>query len=535
MKKNVSKRMRKPAFWVMGSTLALLSLTAPALADNVGTSVYAVDSQTKSNTGSSTASAAIQTAATSVDISAISDAEDAGKRIISFSVSNLKDATDIDFFSYRKTATGTALYSKATGTYTSGQYSIAIELPPKPEEYVLEASYKRPDNSRVVIATRASSDKEWKLAKNAAVGGSEKTVRGDKVLTDVASTDAAGKATVTFQVSEGKTPVDLDVIVYKKTDNGRTIYTKKNGSYNAGKQSVEVDLPKNNDLYSLEIVQNTAKDVSIVLWGKESGGAWKPVNGSSAELSAVVMKKLNVTLVPTDKTTNTWSWIAENTSDSVVNLNWRIEGTDLGGSNKIQPGEKVTLAENHGEAQHMVVSEHQGYEIIGSSGTSGSKTPGSSNGNGTGSGTGSGGSGSGTGGSGSGSGSGSGTNGSGSGSDSGSGTGGSGSGSGSGTNGSGSGSGSGSGTGGSGSGSGSGTGGSGSAGSGSGAPAPTVPAGGDGTGGIKAGGVPVLSKPSDADLSVLPKTGEKAPYGMYAAGALLTLAGSLLLRRKGRS
>jgi LPXTG-motif cell wall-anchored protein len=196
--------------------------------------------------------------------------------------------------------------------------------------------------------------------------GSASTTVSAAAISDVSHTSKSGKGTISFTVAQDTSSADLEFTCYKITGNVKTVFSKIKGNYSAGKHSVDLDLPDNTDQCDLVISSQNADSSTNVLWSREAGGSWKAwKKGEVSNWATIVSQKLMVTCTLIDKDSKTWSYKVKNPNSKSVTFNWMLEGTTQSGQKTIGAGDEITLTSIQGGTQNLLVNVpgEQGYDI----------------------------------------------------------------------------------------------------------------------------------------------------------------------------
>lgn len=407
MRWTMKENMKKPAILVMGSTLAFFSLASPMMAseskiEQIMTQETTIQGSSKTEViktevnGNTDIDVKVKTSTDSKDqdtevkseaqvkseikvdgdtkeklkflkedlIAEVSKNMISGEGKVNFTIKEGKDPVELEFVAYKKSGKDKIIHSKAKGKYSAGRYTLNLNLPDS-DKYDVEISYLSEDNSRVLLWNR-------EFVVRGAVSKPEPKVMGTVLVTGVSDASLSGKGKINFTVPEGDGPVELEFICYKKSDNGKIIYTKTKGTYSAGQHTIDLDLPKDSEgKYELEISNKTNIDSEIVIWNREAGAIWKAalqgdtsVNAERDEMD-ITLKKLLVNSVLIDKEGKKWTWHVKNPNDAAVTFTWKLEGSDEGGTKTIEAGEELVLTASEGDSPklQLAVTGEQGYEV----------------------------------------------------------------------------------------------------------------------------------------------------------------------------
>jgi LPXTG-motif cell wall-anchored protein len=198
MKKN-RKQYKKPAFLVMGSTIALFTFAAPMMAhdltdskhitDSIKTNITDVkalpdvqfksstyikeqaeidnkkdkaDSKMKAQTESASKSQAEAnngkanvTVSEDSDITDVSNTTINGKCVITFTVPEGKAPIELDFSSYKNSGSSKTIHGKTKGTYASGKHTVEVDLPQGADQCDLIISNNNKDAMNILWSREA--------------------------------------------------------------------------------------------------------------------------------------------------------------------------------------------------------------------------------------------------------------------------------------------------------------------------------------------------------------------------------------------
>jgi LPXTG-motif cell wall-anchored protein len=163
----------------------------------------------------------------------------------------------------------------------------------KSSDYIKERDNKSGNDSehkdKEGTEVKANADVESKTA-----GDQSKKDVSAKVkafVTDITNVSQAGKEKISFTVPDDEKDIDMEFTTYQIKGNERVVFSKTKGKYNAGKHTIDVDLPQGSDKYDLEVSCKRAGDNKTVLWSRASlDKSWKNLEINAVNTSDQTVK-----------------------------------------------------------------------------------------------------------------------------------------------------------------------------------------------------------------------------------------------------